>query len=204
MLLMPAESLQNSLRRLLIQRLHDRAGTLGGLGPEEEVIVLGHQNPSHQQEAHLLPKPAQNLDEAGAKALAVEKPGAAIGGVGDELQLSGGKMATSGCHGDAVYAEVRSAQGQCLAVPGLRRAKLCGRRSRAGIAPLDCAEQSSAAWIRRALLCAIRREGIRREAIGKRRALLCAIQPAQSGEQIPSAGWVLLTTYDYFANLKGE
>ena len=82
----------------LFQFLHDQAGALGGVGPEEEVKMVRHQNPADQSKAHLAPKVAEDLDKVMAETLAVKEPGAAIGAAGEKLRFARGIMAFEGGH----------------------------------------------------------------------------------------------------------
>jgi hypothetical protein len=53
--------------------LYQAAGALGGLGLDQQVKVLRHQNPADQQQALLLPICTENLDEREAEALTIEE-----------------------------------------------------------------------------------------------------------------------------------
>jgi len=56
--------------------LHQGAGALGRCGLDEQVKVLGHQNPADEQKALLLPILPEKLDEQETEALA--RRGAAL------------------------------------------------------------------------------------------------------------------------------
>jgi hypothetical protein len=78
--------------------LHDAAGARGRFGLEKQVKMVRHKDPADKQKAHLGAKLREDFDKAPAEPLTLEKLGAAISAAGEELQLSGRKMAFGGGH----------------------------------------------------------------------------------------------------------
>ena len=79
----------------LLPFLHEADGSLGGLGPNQQVKVLGHEHPSQQEESRFLAELAQSLDPGPAEALTPQEPGAAISAGGYKLQLARLETATT-------------------------------------------------------------------------------------------------------------
>ncbi|MBZ5670159.1 MAG: hypothetical protein LAO04_10565 [Acidobacteriia bacterium] len=60
--------------------------------------MVRHKDPADKQKAHLDAKLPEDLDKAQAEPITLKKLGAAIGAAGQELHLSGRKMAFLGGH----------------------------------------------------------------------------------------------------------
>ena len=97
---MITQSIDNPLCGSLLQLLPEAAGALGRFRLDQQMKVLGHQNPADQQKARLLPKLPQNLNEVATETVTIEELRATIGAGSEKLQLPGFKMASVHGHDD--------------------------------------------------------------------------------------------------------
>jgi hypothetical protein len=87
----------DALGRFLLEPLHNQGSGFGGLGLDQHMKMLGHQNPADGQEMPFLPHLVKPLDKA--KAIREEKWRAAIGAGGEELEFTGTVNAVVKGHG---------------------------------------------------------------------------------------------------------
>lgn len=97
---MVTQSIENPLCGSLLQPLHEAAGALGRFRLDQQMKVLGHQDPADQQKARHLPKLPQNLDEVATETVTIEELRATIGAGSEKLPLPGFKMAPVHGHDD--------------------------------------------------------------------------------------------------------
>jgi len=86
------------LGRTLLKFLHEAAGARDRFRLDEQVKMVRHKDPADKQKAHLDAKLPEDFDKAPAEPITLKKLGAAISAAGEELQLSGRKMAFVGGH----------------------------------------------------------------------------------------------------------
>ncbi len=73
MLLMLTQSRNDPLSSSPLQFLHEAAGSLGGLGLDQQVEMLRHEHPADEEETCLLPNLPQHLNKGASEAVAVKK-----------------------------------------------------------------------------------------------------------------------------------
>jgi len=79
---------ENASGRFLFEFLDDHGSGFGRLGFEEQVKVLGHQDPANEQAVHLLPHFFELLDETLTEAGRTKDLRPAVSAAGDELQFT--------------------------------------------------------------------------------------------------------------------
>ena len=80
---------EDAFGRFLFKFLNDQRGRFGGLWFQQQMEVLGHQDPADEQAVHLIPDFLQTLDEVMTEAWGEENGRPAIGAGGDELSSPG-------------------------------------------------------------------------------------------------------------------
>jgi hypothetical protein len=101
-ILIPRQRGDNLLRRPLFQFLHEADRGFGRFGSNQQMKVIGHEDPAHQQKSGFLPPWAQNVHKGPAESRASEDTIAAISAGGDKLQLTGLKMASKDRHVNSI------------------------------------------------------------------------------------------------------
>jgi len=86
------------LGRTLLKFLHEAAGARDRFRLDEQVKMVRHKDPADKQKAHLDAKLPEDFDKAPAEPITLKKLGAVISAAGQELQVSGRKMAFVGGH----------------------------------------------------------------------------------------------------------
>jgi hypothetical protein len=90
----------------LFQALDD-LGWIGFIGgPEEEMEMLGHQNPSEQTEIPLLAMVSESLDKMRAETVGIKQAGAAVSGGSDEMQVVQSIVMALLRHGDILQPRI--------------------------------------------------------------------------------------------------
>ena len=97
---MLAERSQEALGRALLQFLQDAAGARHRFYLEEQVKMVRQEDPPDEPKTHLAAKLPEDFDKDPTEALTRKKPRAVISATGEELQLSGHKMAFASRHGE--------------------------------------------------------------------------------------------------------
>jgi hypothetical protein len=92
----------NLLRLPLLQFLHEADDGFGRFGSNQQVKVIGHQNPAIQKEPGFRPKLAPDRDKHPTESLASKEAAAAVGAGGDELQLAALEMASISWHHNSI------------------------------------------------------------------------------------------------------
>lgn len=88
-----SECFENPRCRALLNLLHDLAGGGSGLGPDQQVKVVRHQNPADPSEVKLGPDGLEGRHECAAKSRAQKERRTAASARGDKLQLARGEIA---------------------------------------------------------------------------------------------------------------
>jgi hypothetical protein len=108
LVLIAREGGDNLLCGPLLQFAHKADGLPSGLGLNQQMKVLGHQNPTQQEKLGFLTKLAKRLYECPAETLTREEPAAAVSARGDELQLARREMTSVNGHTRISVGEVEN------------------------------------------------------------------------------------------------